>query len=94
MAPHSDCPCMRRSGSTSNCSSASSSSVSSSSSSSRRLSSSAGSLRVFPSTEPEDYCRPTLSVNTKLNESQRLAVLLDQSLWKRDSDADECDSLG
>ncbi|KIO33556.1 hypothetical protein M407DRAFT_185926 [Tulasnella calospora MUT 4182] len=94
MAPHTDCPCMRRTGSSSNCSSASSSSVSSSSSSSRRLSSSAGSLRVFPSTEPEDYCRPTLSVNTKLNESQRLAVLLDQSLWKRDSDSDECDSLG
>ncbi|KAG9019294.1 hypothetical protein FRB90_004301 [Tulasnella sp. 427] len=90
MAHQSDiCPCMRRNNSSSNCSSASSSS-----SGTLSLPKDAGSIRTFPATEPEDYCRPTLSVQTQLEETQRLAVILDRDCWKSDKDSQKCDSWG
>ncbi|KAG8907471.1 hypothetical protein FRB99_004047 [Tulasnella sp. 403] len=87
--PDHSCRCWRSppsSNSGSDCSAASSSTPFSRTSSS-------SSLQPFPPTEPADYCRPTLSVETRLKQSQRLAVLLPQSLWKADKDANECDNF-
>ena len=89
--PAMDCPCWQRA--SSEASSSSSSSSGPSSPVAYRQSFLSNAIRAFPESEPLDYCKPTLSVDTKTPKQERLRVLMHHSLWKRDADAAVCDSF-